>query len=341
MFTETERFALHFEKDLLVTYAELKCPFGRVNDFFRIVGTCNGLVCLADDQDTYTDRVIIWNPCAKKSVNLPKPMFPYLPQGTALLGFGFDSVNNDYKVVRIVYRLSIPGGHHYHVPPKVEIYALSTKVWRSICDVAPMYDIFNYFPSPAFVSGHLHWVASRRRENGNFHNFLSGFDMNNEVFREVMVPEILAETEVLKLAVLAWDKSLALVQYEKIWQSEYCWVWKMNEYNVVESWARLFMIDMREGIRKVVNLQRTNEVIMSARAKGLITYHPNTKQIKSLGIHGTNRSLFMDSFVESLVLVEAGNRGLLELGSSSTGVVDHHEMENLVLGDDTQIHEQV
>lgn len=337
--TKRERFALHFDNPF-VTYAELQCPFTRVNDFFRVVGTCNGLICLADDIDTYTDTVIIWNPCARKSINLPKPVFSNRPQGTVLLGFGFDSVNNDYKIVRIVYFLNIPGDHHYRVPPQVEIYALSTRVWRSICNVAPMYDIFSYFPSPAFVNGHLHWVASKYREDGSFHNFLSGFDMSAEVFREVMMPESLAETEILKLAVLAWDTSLALVQYEKIWQSDYCWVWKMNEYNAVESWARLFAIDMREGIRTVVSLQRTNRVIMSARAKGLIMYHPNTQKIQSLGIHGTNRSLYMDSFVESLVLVEGRNRALLELGSSNGGVVDH-EMSSLVLEDDTETNVQV
>ena len=33
---------------------------------FRVVGTCDGLLCLSDDLITYTDIFYLWNPCVRK-----------------------------------------------------------------------------------------------------------------------------------------------------------------------------------------------------------------------------------------------------------------------------------
>ncbi|CAL5406188.1 unnamed protein product [Camellia sinensis] len=318
MFDETELFALYLDNELFDKHVELECPFRSVKEYFRIVGSCNGLICLSDDYDTFTDTIIIWNPSVRRSVTLPKPQFPYTSQGACLMGFGCDAFNNDYKVVRIVYQYNSPDDHNYRVPPNVEVYSLSTGTWRNVGVAAPTYIVYNFFALPAFVNGAVHWVASDRGDKGSFHNLVAAFDMKDDVFRDIMMPDGVAKTEVLKLSISVLGTSLALVQYEKIWQSEYCWVWMMEEYGVAESWTRLFTVDMREGIRKVVGFQRNNEVLLSARVRGLISYAPNTQRTVYLGIHGTNRSFYVDNYVESLVLLK-GNRALYAANSCDDG----------------------
>ncbi|KAM5554634.1 hypothetical protein ABKV19_022837 [Rosa sericea] len=58
-----------------------------------IIGSCNGLICIDVDQE----GIAIWNPCTGESNVLPKPTDHYIPQFS---GFGYDSTNDDYKVVR-------------------------------------------------------------------------------------------------------------------------------------------------------------------------------------------------------------------------------------------------
>lgn len=73
------------------------------NPCFR-VDTCNGLVCLADDLGPYGYNFIVFNPSIRKSVTLPKPTVRFKTHGgyDASIGFGFDAMTNDYKVVRLV-----------------------------------------------------------------------------------------------------------------------------------------------------------------------------------------------------------------------------------------------
>ncbi|KAL7185300.1 hypothetical protein ACSBR2_027266 [Camellia fascicularis] len=44
-----EHFSIHHDNPTLDDYAELDFPFHSVNWYFRIVGSCNGVVCLSDD----------------------------------------------------------------------------------------------------------------------------------------------------------------------------------------------------------------------------------------------------------------------------------------------------
>lgn len=65
----------------------IKFPFQSSLGYFRIVGICNGLVCLSNDLFGYTERVILWNPSIRKSVTLQMPVKPQFPH-MIFLGFG-------------------------------------------------------------------------------------------------------------------------------------------------------------------------------------------------------------------------------------------------------------
>ena len=95
---EKEQYVLHFDDNQdFNEHTRFDCyPF-------RVVGTCNGLIFLADD--LYGHCYIIYNPCVRKFVELPKPSISFSSHGGYnASGFGFDSKTNDYKVVRFVTR---------------------------------------------------------------------------------------------------------------------------------------------------------------------------------------------------------------------------------------------
>ncbi|KAI8006510.1 F-box/kelch-repeat protein [Camellia lanceoleosa] len=124
--------------------------YGKYFSRFRLVGSSNGLLCLLDLNivlpDTFCD-VVLWNPSIGKFKMLPTSQIESRPVDKAL-GFGFVPHINDYKVVRLVYRLE-------SIQPEVEVYSLSTDSWRK------MTTNFKDCRGPSWPSGtHLPFTCS-------------------------------------------------------------------------------------------------------------------------------------------------------------------------------------
>ncbi|KAM3301438.1 F-box protein [Capsicum chacoense] len=364
MFDKVERYALHFDNDddeeeeegdvvdSFEEYLELECPKTSCNEYLRIVGCCNGLICLSDDYDKYTDAVVLWNPVIRSHLELPRPNLGYNGRGSCVYGFGYDGFKCDYKVVRVVYnstatedyKLEIPPSVEFLdklravkflVPPGVEVYSLSSGAWRTVSDVCGNYMLHQNHSVSTFVNRGVHWIASnssddddgsssssssRSSGNGKDDSFIIAFDVGTEKFSEIRLPDSVAERSVMKLDVMVKGALLALIEYEKFWQSDYCWIWVMKEYGVVKSWSRLHSIDLRGGFRNVVGFRTHGELLISARMVGMVSYNPKKRSISYLGIHGTNRSFHGEPFFESLALVGREDKFVQQENSTSNVV---------------------
>ena len=83
------------------------------------MSSCNGIMCLADYRSFKFKDVYLWNPSIRKFKRLLDTCLTQLRP--VRLGFGYDSQNNDYKVVRISW------GCPQSMPPlEVEVYSLSS-----------------------------------------------------------------------------------------------------------------------------------------------------------------------------------------------------------------------
>lgn len=142
---------------------------------YSIVGSVNGVICLSDDLEYgYMDDIFLWNPSIRKFVSLPKYNVTFHSHGpfSHSLGFGFDPVTNDFKVVRVVH----PGCDR--IPPLVELYTHKTGCWRYISERAlPM--MVTERCRQAYVNGAANWMAFHR---GPFRNTILSFNMSEEVF---------------------------------------------------------------------------------------------------------------------------------------------------------------
>ncbi|KAF2293506.1 hypothetical protein GH714_002315 [Hevea brasiliensis] len=241
----------------------------------NIVGSCNGVFCLSDDvYGKYTERAALWNPSVRKIVNIPCPNFtftsygPYIPS----LGFGFDSTTDDYKLVRIVYS-------HFNfgeIRPFVEIYSLRSRGWRKL------------FYGPGVCDA------------------IVSFSLGEEAFGEMEVPDCLVKKYQF-VDVAVFDGSLLLVASFKL-TGEGCFtVWMMKEYGVPGSWTKLFDIpDFKshlKWIRKLVAFRQSGKVLLAKLFGQLVFYDPKTEEIFDTKIWGDAHSFYLDTFVESLVLL--------------------------------------
>ncbi|XP_074335109.1 F-box protein CPR1-like [Apium graveolens] len=146
------------------------------------VGAANGLVCVSKNK---MNELLVFNPL-RKSRKIPSapaefPRFFHFTE-TFICGFGYDHLNDDYKIVKIAEcYLQFRG-------IMAIVYSLKTNSWKRIQDV-PVFNQIRFTGAwGMFGSGALHWLAIKIPVNCS--NIIVGFDLSLEQFKEVHFPVI-------------------------------------------------------------------------------------------------------------------------------------------------------
>ncbi|BFG22411.1 hypothetical protein CerSpe_086850 [Prunus speciosa] len=285
------------------------------NFCIRVVGTCDGLVCLADDMFDYHYNFFIWNPAIRKLVTLPKPSVRLKThrEYDASIGFGFDARTNDYKVVRVVSLLEQPG-----TPTLAEVYSLATGTWSSLGRVSPTCLVTARATSNVFLNGVLHWPVDCRTNSGDLCSFILAFDLGKEVFSKIFMPKVIQRNFGLglRLSISGDRKSIALFAVNTRRRcDEDCFldIWVMKEYGRKESWTRLITLGPPGPERFLptgpICFRKSGEVLLlvtSGTDKSrmeLVSLDLVSKQLKKLGISGYQSS-DGDFYTESLLLLD-------------------------------------
>ncbi|KAK4256379.1 hypothetical protein QN277_009254 [Acacia crassicarpa] len=91
----------------------------------RIVGSCNGLLCVEVDRDAKCPpSLLLWNPANRAYRYVPRRT--YADSDECVVGFGFSPVVNDYEIVR-AYSES-----YDDVVNRVEVFSLNRGSWKGI-----------------------------------------------------------------------------------------------------------------------------------------------------------------------------------------------------------------
>uniref|UniRef100_A0A2N9ICZ0 F-box domain-containing protein n=1 Tax=Fagus sylvatica TaxID=28930 RepID=A0A2N9ICZ0_FAGSY len=222
-----ELYSLHNDDDDFAEHARFDYFHFQADNYngaSRVVGTCNGLVCLSDNLNTYIDKLFLWNPCVRKFVKIPSPnvevTFWTHGEFNASIGFGFDAKTNDYKVEDDDFKL---------------------------------------------------------------HHFVLVFDLGDEVFREILLPEF--------------------PDYNP----------EGEEYGVASSWTIVLAIhnqDIGSGelVPRPIGFRRNGKVVLAFKNGKLVSWDLEGKEGKILRITSC-MSPFVDSYVESLVLLDKATNG--------------------------------
>lgn len=300
-----EVYSLRFDDESFREYQKIEFPFkSAANDFYRIVGCCNGVVCITDDQFRYAHDTVLWNPSIRKSVTLPKPR---ISEGKFehVMGFGFDRKTNDYKVVRIVYLES-------RKRPEIDVYRLSSGSWEDISRSGGLgfYSIRKKAPQ-AYLNGAVHWFATDKRSG---RHLVVSFDTGDELFRPIVVPDgvgtDLSCLVSVRPAVFLGD--LALIECKISTGQENWGVWVMREYGVAESWTEHLCLEVGQVLERMVGFRKSGELLVEMSGGKLLSYDPETEEFTELEVD-SNVSIstwfHAEGYKESLVLL--GRYGLL------------------------------
>ncbi|KAM1166125.1 hypothetical protein ACFX2G_025897 [Malus domestica] len=300
-----EQYSLHLDNDSFLEHSKPQLPVQSFNECFRVVGSCNGLLLLSDDYLTETNSFILWNPSIRKFVSLAKPHAP-TSSCYSICGFGFDSKKNDYKVVKLVYLRQDDQGQ---ACPEIGLYSLNSGSWKTITATSPNYVIAQTFWSQVFVHGAVHWIASRRKENG-LRNVILSLDVSDETFKEIELPEDLARVLPTKyMAISAAGKSIAVKHYDQNIHS----IWIMREYGVVDSWTKKFSIDTHVipnfRVVQIMGCRKNGEFLLEMYDHGrktgeLVSHDPSNNRNEFLGIHTDPGYSCIEYYTESLALLD-------------------------------------
>ncbi|XP_030963620.1 F-box/kelch-repeat protein At3g23880-like [Quercus lobata] len=276
-----------------------------------MVGSVNGLFCLYEE-----NRFILWNPCIRKFITLPKPsvtgLFP------CYLALGFDSRNNDYKVVRIAHQL-VKIRSEGAKPPLVEVYSVTEGSWRitSGGDSYPAkITISNWPHQAASLNGAVYFPANDWGEAQS--SVVLSFDLGDEVFRVISLPNGKFKLNA-RIVTSVFKGLLSLICYEHQLMGEYymcsvksCSVWVMKESGDVDSWTKQFNIDLDMQYWKVLGFWKNDHILgqkIQLDASMLFSYDPESQQVNNLGFYGSSwySYSYADNYVENLVLLDKPN----------------------------------
>ncbi|KAF5746720.1 F-box protein CPR30-like [Tripterygium wilfordii] len=335
------RFSLHFDTGSFDKFLDLDFPHENFLGEFHVVGYCNGLLCLADYDRFLCSRtcnVSLCNPTVRKCISLP-PFSISHDFYFESLSFGFDSVSNDYKVMTIWFH-NEENEYHCHSNPVVGIYSLSSNSWRDISETALSFDVVGFrsdhvvdFRSDQiFLNGAVHWILiCGDRGDEEFSEKIVRFDMSHEMFDKMCLPnslDFMFTDKSLDLSIAVFGEKLSIVCLDlSTFDTDDAWsVWVMMEYGVSDSWTKQFRIslqalEMGMHLNQVLGVRENGELILliqntwqsqSQNRKLLLSYNPECQQVTDLNIHSLGNTLYLDSFLEILVLLDHVNKNSKE-----------------------------
>ncbi|KAK6133250.1 hypothetical protein DH2020_033011 [Rehmannia glutinosa] len=259
-----------------------------------ISNSCNGIVLVMSDPP------VLYNPFTRGykvlpncCVEYPAPLDSY---SKTAYGFGYDSGNDDYKVIRVVeFRHEIS---HVWMASETKIYGLKSNSWRRIED----------FPYPLpFLRGN--W---RVHVNGALHTLVEdpdnmdaarifAFSVQTEKHYQLhMPPGVRIRGVDVNLDVIDGCLSVVCTNRSRVI------IWVMKDYGVKESWIKLLTIsppaiERNDFVKPLVYSRDGDKVLLNCDDKRLVWYDLRKKTVDNVDVDGIPFVFYAEACVESLV----------------------------------------
>ncbi|GJW90875.1 putative F-box domain-containing protein [Tanacetum coccineum] len=281
---------------LIATSSSVKVTWNRVS-----VYSSNGII----------KRAVIWNPSIKKTVTIVVPNVPdddddddddvdHLPYHT-IVGFGVCPRTSDPKLVKITFNY-IYQLEYATIPNQVEVFSLSSGLWKRPSSKLPRKSIWYVYPQVA-INEFIYWLAyDMSSKDQQYCPLIMSFDLTSEEFTEVYLPQSLASCKT-HVCISKLKESLVVLEKNHASNAN---VWIMQN----GSFTHIFTINtpITSSIGDVAGFRNNGEPII-AEKKGLkeselIVYEPNSKQINSTGIAGPFCYFFASPYTQTLLLLD-------------------------------------
>ncbi|KAK1386369.1 F-box domain-containing protein [Heracleum sosnowskyi] len=188
--------------------------------------------------------IYIWNPATKQSKLIPphNTVYDCDHMARVVFGFGFDSIEFDFKVVRVLSKDIFP-----------EVYSLNRNVWRKI--EAKLSDLPNRNIFEICLHGFLFTIGN---------NGMMAFDLNKEVFIcDIQLP---VRSNDVCIAEFYDSVAVIILSFKEKWDG--IKLWTLNDeaclggVGVKASWTMMLTIDAGERCEWVYGIFKSVEFLL-------------------------------------------------------------------------------
>lgn len=263
----------------------------------EFVGAANGLVCFSKNN---MNEILLFNLSTRKATKIPSAPaeFPrcFNMIETSLCGFGYDHVNDDYKVVKIAEC------YLQFFVIIVIVYSLKTNSWTRIRDVPSNIRFTGDWGM--FASRSLHWLAIKNPVNCT--EIIMGFDLGLGQFHEVPFPTVngtFVNFNSHSLVSFGGSYLCILDNYPNSRMD----VWLMNNNGVENRWYKALSVEqpVKLGsfrfLRPVAISRSGEEILLEVDGAKLVWYDIEKKTVKNVKIQGMPIKFSSHLYTESLL----------------------------------------
>ncbi|XP_076881593.1 F-box protein At2g18780-like, partial [Bidens hawaiensis] len=212
---------------------------------------------------------ILWNISIRKAVAIVVPNVEgsmMMMEYETVLGFLVCRETTDPKIVKIIQINSWSNMENISsILRQLEVFTLSTPVWRSPVSNLPRVSIrFGYLQ--VAIDGVLYWLATDRITiggGGGFRlcNLIISFDMTNEEFKEINLPDTLANQPYYNLSIFKRRESLVVIERGVEEDTPVFYVWMMED-GVSKMFTKLFTIYVNTPDATINGFKRSGEPVI-------------------------------------------------------------------------------
>ncbi|CAN1132572.1 F-box/kelch-repeat protein At3g06240 [Linum perenne] len=233
----------------------------------------------------------------RKLVVIPPPIKSD-PSCTRTVGFGFDALNDDYKLVRV----SSTAPKDYQ---SIEIYSWRSGLWRMVDH--HLNCVIRVYDTGVHIDGICYWLATRSNPGHNV-NVIVSFSLRTEALEEMPIPEDNDSVPESHVALASCKGLLSLVfhEYQHESNKDRATIWVMKQ----GSWMNLAIVESSHIKQKILAFQDNGLLLFTAltgffgEKECLVQYDLKTREEVELIVVEDLGLLQLDAnYVESLALL--------------------------------------
>ncbi|XP_047339526.1 F-box protein CPR1-like [Impatiens glandulifera] len=268
------------------------------------------------------DYVFLWNPSTRKSIQLPYASIEIANQFERKFNvnvnceyrIGYDSINDDYKVLRIVILISTNSGI---LDYEVKVYSLKLNSWHRLEKFphCPNWEDLDY----PIVGGAFHFMSIVKSDLKS-ESLIVAFDLGTEKCRVLPQPEYRGPH--LNICLNNFEGCLSLsCNYE----SSIVDVFLLKEYGRKnEHWSRLITLSptfhLNHYLTPIAYSNSGKKVWLDMGfINKFVSYNLEQKSVEEIGVYDTRLTNLLYTCLESLVDVPAASNDLRKLGHGYVG----------------------
>ncbi|XLU59007.1 hypothetical protein S245_053655, partial [Arachis hypogaea] len=203
----------------------------------EVLECVNGIIC---HYARGHEVIGLWNPKTDERKIIPPGITddePGYDRHVSVHGFGYDNVNDDYKVIQCVYYIYDPMELEEHALTIWQIYSLKCNCWKKLdLEMTKKKNVSK--ASIAYLNGVCHWWGSEFATNGLEEQVLVSFNLSTETFRTTSIVWLQENDDGPTRTLVVLNESVTLIS--SFAQNNSIEISILGEVGVKESWVKLF-----------------------------------------------------------------------------------------------------